>query len=274
MSYFYSCKRTTKMKTQDFWKTHVFKINQTKLFKAGMVEIHVKRIHDGWLIKSNNTTVQSELTVIDDIEDFADNDEVIHFYSKNSNELVLSPALPNKAVVFRNSTNIKISSEQSANLFFLIPLSIQFYSSEIKDENLIAEVPLKRLTDTWFGEIDNGEAAFSIGSNYFRLFNEIESSDWQAISSVEIINNTSETLDLQRLILRVEDFNLYLNNNQLYTHHAVIEFKGQEHAASVNLDTRIETHGKKPHLIAKARSANSSNLLRRSFYFLKNIYQN
>lgn len=262
------------MNTQEFWKKHVFNVNQTKLFKAGFVEIYVKHIKDGWLIKSTTTQIESELVIIDEISDFVDDDDVIHFYNKNSNELVLVPALPNKAVVFKNNSNIKISSEQTANLFFLIPMSIQFYSSEIKDENLIAEIPLKRLTDTWFGEIDNGEPAFSIGSNYFRTLKEAISAEWQAITSVKILNNTSGTLDLQRLILRVEDFNIYLNNNQLYTSIAVIEFKGQEHDANVTLETKAELHGKKPQMIAKARSADSSNLLRRSFYFLKNIYQN
>ena len=102
----------------------------------------------------------------------------------------------------------------------------------------------------------------------------MKASDWEAILSVEIINNTSTSLDLQRLILHVEEFNLYLKNNLLLASHATIEFKGQEQAGSVNVSTRKDIHGEKPVLIAKARSLDSRNLLRRSFFFIKNIYQN
>jgi hypothetical protein len=130
------------------------------------------------------------------------------------------------------------------------------------------------LSDTWFGEIDNGEPAYSIGSNYDQSFSEVHATSWEAISSVEIINNTASVLDLQRLILRVEDYNLYMKNKQILTSHATIEFKGQEQAGSVNVSELAKIHGEKPVQIAKSRSSDSKNLLRRSFFFIKNMYQN
>jgi hypothetical protein len=41
----------------------------------------------------------------------------------------------------------------------------------------------------------------------------------------------------------------------------------------VNLSLRKEIHGQKPVQMAKPRSNESKNLLRKSFYFIKNIYQ-
>ena len=100
--------------------------------------------------------------------------------------------------------------DESANLYFRIPLTMQFYFQEVKDENKLFEIPLQRLSDTWFGEADNGEPAFSIGNNYDTEFSEVQCYlPWEAISPVEIINNTTGVFELQRLILRVEDFSLY-----------------------------------------------------------------
>lgn len=262
------------MNPQSFWKKYQFADNQTRLYKAGYVEVFVKRIHNGWLIKSRTTNQAFGDLLVEDVADLVDDPEVLHFHTGKSSELILVPALPDKAVVFRNNKNIKISAGESASLYLRIPLSILFYFYELKDENRLIEIPMQRLSDTWFGEIDNGEPAYSIGNNYDKVFSEVRANAWEAISSVEIINNTASVLDLQRLILRVEDFSLYLNNKQLLSDHATIEFKGQEQAGSVNLSVQKEIHGEKPFQLAKPRSIGTKNLLRRSFFFIKNIYQN
>ena len=262
------------MDQQKFWGKYIFKVNQTRLFKAGYAEVSVKRIPNGWLMKRKTSEVASDDLLVETMDDLADEQDVLHYYTGESNELLLVPALPDKAVVFRNNKNIKISAGESASLFFRIPLTLQFYFQEVKDEKRLVEIPLHRLSDTWFGEMDNGEPAYSIGSNYDQSFSAVHTTLWEAVSSVEIINNTASVLDLQRLILRVEDYNLYMKNKQILTSHATIEFKGQEQAGSVNVSELAKIHGEKPVQIAKSRSSDSKNLLRRSFFFIKNMYQN
>ena len=261
------------MNPQTFWNKYEFSVGQTLLFKAGNVEILVKHILNGWLIKSRIAEQPYTELQMEEVEGIEDDTDVLHFKTGKSHVLQVVPALPNKSVVFRNNKNIKISAGQSANLFFRIPLTIQFYFQDVKDECRLFELPLQRLSDTWFGEPDNGEPAYSIGSNYDRSFDEVRPTVWEAVAPVEIINNTTGLLDLQRLILRVEDFSLFLKGKQLLSHHVSIEFKGQENAGSVNLTVRKELHGQKPVQVAKPRSTESRNLLRKSFFFIKNIYQ-
>lgn len=261
------------MNPQNFWKKYEFAVNQTLLFKAGFAEVLVKHISNGWLIKSWVPDQPNVDLQVEETDDFVGDSEVFHFQTGKSHDLYVAPVLPNKAVVFRNNKNIKISAGESANLFLQIPLTMQFYFQEVKEENRIFEAPLQRLSDTWFGEADNGEPAYSIGNSYELQYAEINSMPWEAISPVEIINNTTGVFDLQRLILRVEDFSLFMKNKQLLTNHVAIEFKGPEHAGSVNLSVRKEIHGQKPLQLAKPRNAVGKNLLRKSFYFIKNIYQ-
>ena len=262
------------MNPQSFWKSLHFTVNQTCIFKAGFAEVCIKHIQNGWLVKSRTTDLSTDELTVEEMDDLSDDSDVLHFHTGSSHELIVVPALPNKAVVFKNNKNIKISAGESANLYFKIPLNMQFYFQEVKDENRLVEMPLQRLSDTWFGEIDSGEPAYSIGSFYDKSFSEVQATTWEAICSVEIINNTVGILELQRLILRVEDFYLYRKNNQLLTSHVRIEFKGQEQAGNVNLGVWKDIHGEKPVLAAKPRSSDTKNLLRRSFFFIKNIYQN
>ncbi len=261
------------MNPQNFWNKYEFSVGQTLLFKAGNAEVFVKHILNGWLIKSRIPDEPNAELQMEEVEGIEDDSNVFHFQTGKSNVLHVVPAFPNKAVVFRNNKNIKVSAGQSASLYFRVPLTIQFYFQEVKDENRLFEMSMQRLSDTWFGEADSGEPAFSIGSNYDKSFGEVQPTAWEAIVPVEVINNTFGLLDIQRLILRVEDFSLYLKNKQLLSDHVSIEFKGQENAGSVNLTTRKEIQGQKPVRMAKPRSNESKNLLRKSFFFIKNIYQ-
>jgi len=261
------------MNAQSFWKKYEFTVNQSLQFKAGFAEVMVKHIANGWLIKSHVPEQPSATLESEEVEGFGNDSEVFHFQTGPSNELFVVPAFPNKAVVFRNNKNIKISAGESANLYLRIPLTLQFYVHEVKEENRLFEIPLQRLSDTWFGEADNGEPAFSIGNTYDTNFSEVNALPWEAITPVEIINNTTGIFELQRLILRVEDFSLFLKSKQLLSNHVSIEFRGPEHAGSVNLSVKKEIHGQKPLQLAKPQNAVGRNLLRKSFYFIKNIYQ-
>ena len=261
------------MNPQSFWKKYQIKVNQTLGFKAGYAEVFIKHVSNGWLVKTTSLAQAVDEMEAIKVDDLLDDQEVLHFYSGNTSELILVPALPNKAVVFRNNKTIKVSAGESTRLFFTIPISMQFYFDEVKDETRLTEVPLRRLSDTWFGEMDNGEPAYSIGSTYYKSLAEVDARVWEAIVSVEIINNTFGVLDLQRLILRVEEFNLYRKGDQILTNHVTIEFKGQEQVESVNLSTRDDIHGDKFEQVANKRLSDSKKLLRRSFFFIKNIYQ-
>lgn len=261
------------MTPQNFWKKYEFTVNQTLQFKAGYAEVLVKHIANGWLIKSNILDQPATDLEAEEVEGFENDSDAFHFHTGKSSALIVVPAFPNKAVVFRNNKNIKISAGESANLFLRIPLTLQFYFHEVKDENRLFEISMQRLTDTWFGEADNGEPAFSIGNNYDTEFANVNVLPWEAITPVEIINNTTGVFELQRLILRVEDFSLFLNNKQILSNHVAVEFKGPEHAGSVNLSVKKEIHGQKPQHLAKPRNSVGRNLLRKSFFFIKNIYQ-
>lgn len=261
------------MISQNFWNKYEFQVDEALLFKAGYAEIFVKHIANGWLIKTQEVTLPQADLQVEETGRVEEDSDVFHFQTGKSHSLHVVPAFPNKAVVFRNNKNIKVSAGQSACLYFSIPLFLQFYVSEVKEENLLLEVPLQRLSDTWFGPADSGEPAFSIGSSYAKTLAEVRPVAWEAVVPVEIINTSTGLLDLQRLILRVEDFSLYQKNRQLLSNYVSIEFKGQENAGSVNLTTRKDIHGQKPVVVSAARNNGSKNLLRKSFFFIKNIYQ-
>jgi hypothetical protein len=142
------------------------------------------------------------------------------------------------------------------------------------EENLLKEIPFKRLSDTWFGEPDSGEAAFALGNEYYLDFESIETSPFEAICPVSIFNNSPGTLEIQRQIIRVENLALYKNNNKIVTSMVQVEYKGQQILSSADYHYSKIYDGEKQDILTKPRNASGKNLLKMNFHFIKNIYKN
>src|SRR5680860_1349986 len=166
----------------------------TKIINIGCVQLSATRKNEGWFLITTDNCPNDDILLSEDAT-LAD-----YFQTGKSNSLIISPSLPAKPLVFKGS-GLNVLPGQKITFFLKIPLSFQIYFSKIQPENLLKEISYKRLSDTWFGEPDNGEPAFSLGSEYYLDMNEIEITDFEAICPVTVQNNSNTILNAQRLII-------------------------------------------------------------------------
>jgi len=239
---------------------------------AGTLHLHVRRISMGWGFK-----VENELSDFADV-DVRENNSVFQvsesalFQTGKDDRLLIMPALPPKPVVLKNS-GIRILQGQSMRFFVKIPLWLQFYRSEFSAENFITEYPLFRLSDTWFGEPDDGEPAFALGNYYQKEISLLNAKSWEAICPVNISNHSNTMLEIQRFIIRVDNLALVSVENQIMTSLTDIEYKGKEQISSATYSLNNSVHGDHFRQIAQPRVSGNKSLLKINFHFIKNIYQ-
>jgi len=255
------------MDLESILKKHKFQTGETRLIDIGCVQLSATRKNDGWhLITTDNCPH-------DDIDLSADATLSDYFQTGSSNTLIIAPALPVKPLVFKG-TGLNVLPNQKLTFFLKIPLAFQIYFSKINPENLLKEITYKRLSDTWFGEPDSGEPAFSLGSEYFLDIDEIKINDLEAICPVVVHNSSSEILRVQRLIIRDENVTLYKNIDKIVTSVVNVEFKGNDVAGEVDYNYSKQYNGDKQEIIAKPRNPSGKNMLKLNFHFIKNIYRN
>jgi hypothetical protein len=80
-------------------------------------------------------------------------------------------------------------------------------------------------------------------------------------------------LEVERLIIRVENLALYLNENKLITSQVAIEYKGKDIISSASFHFSKYIHGEKAETVLQPRSSVSKNLLKINFHFIKNLYK-
>ncbi|MDX8339983.1 DUF432 domain-containing protein [Draconibacterium sp. IB214405] len=226
----------------------------------------IKRHTEGWFIKTFDKNTVEEKPSIDEIATGT------YYHTGKSNSLYLTPALPAKPMVLKGS-RLVISPHQRLTFFVKVPLMLQLYSAKKQEENLLTEFPFQQISDTWFGETVNGEPAYALESEEYLEINEIVPDENFAVCPVNIFNNDSSPLAIERLILRVDQLHLLRFKEYLITSMVKLEYKGKDHVSAVNYGFSKALHGENHDIVAKPRNPEGKSLLKINFHFIKNIYR-
>jgi hypothetical protein len=253
------------MDISELLKKHQVLPGSTKLIDIGCVQLSATRENEGWHLVTTDNCPDDDIMLSDEatLSDY--------FQTGKSNSLIIAPALPAKPLVFKGS-GLNVLPDHKITIFLKIPLAFQIYFSKIQPENLLREIAYKRLSNTWFGEPDSGEAAFALGSEYFLDINEIVISDLEAICPVTIQNSSNSILNVQRLIIRTENLTLYKNEDKIITSLVFVEYKGNDVSGAVDYRYSKIYDGEKQEILAKPRNS-SGSVLNINFHFIKNIYK-
>lgn len=255
------------------WGKHEGQDSQLLQLSGGYCQLAMKHFPGGWAISSTKaSTPQDEMRIsLSDTALMPENPQI--FQTGRSSNLFIQPALPAKPLVFRSAKTISIRQHQTMCVYLAVPLQIQLYYKSVDAENLLAEFETERLSDTWFGEPDAGTAAFSAGSRFGLQPGQLAMNQHEVMIPVTIQNNSTQLLDLQRVLVRVELMNLYQIGPSVVSDIAFIEFKGPDQSSHLSFGTDKNIHGNSPVLLAKARQASNRNLLGHSFHFIKQFTQ-
>jgi hypothetical protein len=243
---------------------HQIMPGESRIFNTGNFSLGVKREKEGWII-----LYPEKLTNDKGNPDFSEGE---YFQTGKSNTLIISPALPEKPLVFKGS-QLHVSPDQKLTFFLKIPVTVQIFFSKPLPGNLMKELPVQRLSDSWFGEPYSGEPALLLGSEFFRSMDNTKPSSFDAVCPVTILNNSSGILEVERLIIRVDNQTLYKSEDKMITSQVVIEYKGKDVTSAVSYHFSKTLHGDKAEMIARPRNESSKNLLKINFHFIKNLYR-
>ncbi|WP_372775169.1 DUF432 domain-containing protein [Mangrovibacterium sp.] len=255
------------------WGKHEGKTNQILQLACGYSQLNLQYFSGGWAIKTEKLSEKSATINLSSLEQATSLVDANIYQTGRSTNLILQPTLPAKPIVFRTNTKIIIRQHQSMRLYIKVPLSIQLYYKQTDADHLLTEVDSERLSDTWFGEPDSGTPAFAGGSLFALQANDLPTAEYEILIPLNIQNNSTQLLDLQRLLVHVEIMNVYQVGARLIADTATIEFKGQGQVGNLQIGTDKTIHGTNPVLVGKARQASNRTILGHSFHFIKQMTQ-
>lgn len=252
------------LKTTLFGKLQ-FEPGDQRLIEMEKFRYGIKRENEGWIFLQLENEQQDKK----ESPDFSAGE---YYQTGKSSSLVLAPSFPLKPLVFKGS-GLFVSPGQKLLFYLKIPLTVQIYFSKNQPEKLLKEILVNPLSNTWFGEPDTGEPAFSLGKEYYLNPKDAKPGSYEALCPISIFNNSQGVLEVERLIIRVDNLSLYEKDEELLTSLVSLEYKGKDVISSASYHYSKNIHGEKAEVIAKPKSSISKNMLKINFHFITNIYK-
>lgn len=226
----------------NWWGRYDVSMGHTLRWQIGPATLWVARKQVEWSVGrlADHDPLDTRLTIAEDSEAPDDDEtEVTRFAVRDeSRTLRLTPALPDRPVIFKAARPFFVPSGEEATLFVSSPLWLRLEVGEASTELL--DFPLRRPSDTWFGpDTLAGELCYASKTSARLHLEEAPVRPHRAITAVRIINRAESSLPLEKLKVPVPGLELFASGDgHLWTAALTLEREEDKDQARVRVTER------------------------------------
>ena len=175
----------------------------------------------------------------------------------NQGEIILSPALPDRAVVVRLSEAMSVLPGEEVTFYMIAPLWLRLELSE--GSKFLAEIPTFRLSDTWFGPMSTlGSLCYANSSSLYLDLRQVPLRPHGVITAITIRNLGVDSLKLERLNIPFPRLSLfYSQRSGFWTDKLTLERRDDNEMANLKLDRQPPSEASPTQFVSGPRQASS-----------------
>lgn len=244
---------------QSVWKTYPVDDDGTPL------HLHIDTLHL-WIKKNNGEFWVAHQYASDDNPDpqLDNKTEWERWAPKgDESEIQLRPVFPNLPVIVSSEYPLKLVPGAKIQVYCRVPAWMEL--SLAKSQYVLQEIPITKLSRTWFGTTLEGELCYWLTSKARRSLEQIESKPYLVNCPIQITNRSHTELNFERFCYRVERLGIYLLNEDLWADETKIVYQGEEQHSDVSMSGKLPAKMGKGELISKPRNPVSKSFATRTF---------
>lgn len=187
-------------------------------------------------------------------------------FSHMCDSVRLIPALPDRPVVTKPDTPLYVYPGEEVTLYLSFPLWLRVEVGE--PSRLLREVPLYRLSDTWFGpNTREGEICYASHTAGTVNLADLVRRSYRAATAIVVRNRATTPLYIERLNVNLPFLSLYADSdNMLWTNALVLEHgAGGDGLANLQIERRAPSEAKNGQFIVGPRQVEHRSALVRAF---------
>lgn len=192
------------------------------------------------------------------------------YVAGNTPKIAVRPVLPDRPVVVKPGAPVKVLAGRSTQFFFHVPVWLAITESADRNPLLLAEHPGLLMSNTWFGDPDSGELCYSLTTLLASSPSELRENPLAAICPLKISNEAPQTLDFQRVAVRVPYLRLYRGARYLSTNEVELIYHAPDQS-QITLHNRVPGFDAEIRHVSQPRQTLNRGIIQKSFEFIRSL---
>lgn len=164
----------------------------------------------------------------------ADAQQVNCLFGESRDELIFAPALADRPVVTRLTSPVQILPDEQVTLYVVSPLWLRLEMAQ--PSKVLQEIPIYRMSDTWFGPPTNGELCYASSGPAFLQLRDVPLRLHCVITAMTIKNLGTKPLPLQKIKVPLPRLSLFYSpRTGFWTDTVTLESRGGEDTEMASL---------------------------------------
>lgn len=194
-----------------WWGEYDLEVDETVQWTIGPLDLWLRRGHAEWRLSHEREQdgAQDDWAFVRSAPPPQDSVQTQRFaLSSTSPKVVLAPRAADRPVVVRPNNPFRVLPGQRTRIFISSPLWVEIAVGE--GPTILAELPTKRLSDTWLGaSTREGELCYALKTSARTDLAEMPHAAYRLLTPVVIENRASEALLVERVSLPVPFLSVY-----------------------------------------------------------------
>jgi hypothetical protein len=263
----------TKMRVAELWKPMLLKENVLYRVDFSTLIVWLKRSAEDWYLASGKSEKEQDPSPLREIKGRSiprDLNFSRWVVGSDTATVQFVPAMPDRPIVVRPATALKVPPGRDALFFTSIPIWVRVMAVSAEGITL-CELPSLVLSNTWFGEPTSGELCYALRTRAVRTLEEVETRAYTAVCPITVRNRAPNELNFERLCVRVENLSVYQGPDRLWTNELEVRFQGEEQTSQVTIGREAPGFTEGLTKVCAARQPADRTLLRQSFSVLRSL---
>lgn len=183
----------------------------------------------------------------------------------------LHPVLPDRPVVLEPEWPFRLLPGAEAKVLVRVPLWIRIELVREEGSLKVQEIPAVTLSDTWWGELDQGELAFWLPTTARRAMAPRLFAPHVAVCPLLVRNEADSELGVEKLALRVAHLSLFHLEGRIWADESRVRYQGGEEGSRIEMTGRPPEEAAGAALVSGPRTPVEKGFRARTFGWLRSL---
>ncbi len=257
-----------------WWGLQRVGIEGVKRWRIGPLSLWAQRLEGEWRLAwaSTGDSMEDTLSPMEaaEVDDFLGLENATRYASQGKNDqLWLTARLADRPMVTQSEKPVSLPPDEELYIYVSTPLWVEVAVGQ--ERKKLAEVPVYRPSDTWFGANTlEGELCYSSRTFHRLSLDNVPVKPHRAITAVLVQNRARELLTLERMKIPVPNLALcQTDDGRLWTQEVVFERTEDTEFAALHMPSRSDRRcvhaGQRGELVSEPREPMTESLVTRAF---------